>query len=176
MKLLFNTLMKFSSPMERFNAVIKNKTPIMTESFPFGVITYYRGSNDRHMIRLQIAESTPKYVKIVATAISIDEHKKNAEALAYGVIQDRYIKESLIGVVSTVEEINLFLKDVWNKFGWKPDPGVGSKWQRADFGYKRLSDGKIFPKSRFQQDAMGYFIFHDSGGKIISFHENDLID
>jgi hypothetical protein len=127
------------------------------------------------MIRLQVAESTPEYIKIIATSISVDEHKKNAEVLAYGAIQDRYIKESLVGIVSTIEEINLFLKDVWNKFGWKPNPGIGSKWKRTEFGYKRLSDGKVFSKNCFQQDAMGYFICHDKDEIIISFHENDLI-
>lgn len=86
---------------------------------------YFHAADPKNYIRLQVIESTSAYVKIHASLVSIKDAEKNSERLGFTALFDSSNGE-VIGVVSSVEEIDEFLDGIWAKWQLKDNSNLGS--------------------------------------------------
>ena len=166
-------LQKTSSPVSRYSAIINSYTPVMSEGGGLhGNSKYFHAADPKNYIRLQVTESTSAYVKIHASLVSIKDAEKNSERLGFTALFGSSNGE-VIGVVSSVEEIDEFLDGIWAKWQLKDNPNLGSKWTKTSTGFRRNSDGRIFRSSIVKYDGGGWYTIEEND-EFIVFNINDL--
>jgi hypothetical protein len=172
--LVWYGLQKFSTPISRYSTIIAERTAVMTEGGGLhGGCKYFRSFDSKKYIRLQVIAATSAYVEIDARLVTIDDALRHAQGIGFNALFKKN-PDALIKIVSSVEDIDNYLDDIWGRWGWQPDKNTGSKWRRLPNGYVRISDGKTFSKYSVRSDPGGWN-FIESGGEIITFHDNDVL-
>ncbi len=167
-------LQKISPPLGRYSTIISEKTAVMIERGGLhGNSRYFNSADENKYVRLQVVEVTSSYIKIDARLVLEKDALRSPESIGFNALFGSS-PQSMIGICATVEEIDDFLDDVWERWVWREDPNAGSKWRKTPAGFKRLSDGKVFSADSVKNSGDGWNTIF-TGGNYIVFNDTDLI-
>jgi hypothetical protein len=169
---------KYSSPLQRYSSILQGTNPIIKEGGGLhGNSSYYRTNDNEYYIRLQVVSACDAYVEINAKKVRITDATKFSEELGFSALSGKSSADTMIGIVSSFEEIDNFLDEVWDK--WvntekiEDEPKLGFKWLRVNGGFKRVRDDKFCSSSFVKKDGGGWYIY-ENGDDFITFLENDI--